>query len=66
MHTYCVKPIAANQKEFKDIIKVCNSNSKLILLQGFNNQWNEAALKMREWIKSDNGIGKMIGGECIC
>ena len=66
MHTFCVKPTAVNQNEFKNIIKVCNSNPKLMLLQGFNNQWNEAALKMREWMQSDKGIGKMIGGECIC
>ena len=21
---------------------------------------------MREWIQNDNGIGKMLGGECVC
>ena len=47
-------------------MNVYNSNPKLMLLQGFNIQWNEAALKMREWIQSDEGIGQMIGGECIC
>lgn len=66
MHTFCVKSIACNQKEFKDIMKAHNSNPKLMLLQGFNNQWNESALKMREWMQSDNGIGKMLGGECVC
>ena len=66
MHTFCVKSIACNQKEFKKIMKVHNSNPKLMLLQGFNCQWNEASLKMREWIKADNGIGKMLGGECVC
>ena len=65
MHTFCVKPIAHNQKEFKDIINAHNLNPKLMLLQGYNNQWNEAALKMREWIQSNKGIGKMLGGECI-
>ena len=66
MHTFCVKVIACNQKEFKSIMNVYNSNPKLMLLQGFNNQWNEAASKMREWMQSDKGIGKMLGGECIC
>jgi predicted dehydrogenase len=66
MHTFCVKPIARNQKEFKDIMNIHNLNPKLMLLQGYNNQWNEAALKMRRWMQSDRGIGKMLGGECIC
>jgi len=66
MHTFCVKPIAQNKKEFKEIMNTYNSNPKLMLLQGFNNQWNEAALKMREWMQNDDGIGKMLGGECLC
>ena len=37
-----------------------------MLVQGFNNQWNEAALKMKELMDEKNGIGKMIGGQCIC
>jgi len=66
MHTFCVKTIACNQEEFKEIMKVHDLNPKLMLVQGLNNQWNEAATKMRELLKSDNGIGKMLGGECIC
>ena len=66
MHTLCVKPIACNQQEFKNIISIHNSNPNLMLLQGFNNQCNEAALKMREWLIGDNGIGNMLGGECTC
>ena len=66
LHTFCVKSIASNQKEFKNIIKTSNARPELMLVQGFNNQWNEAALKMREWIQKENGIGKMLGGECIC
>ena len=66
MHTYCVKPIANNQKDFKKIMDVHKSIPELMLLQGFNNQWNEAAIKMREWLQSDKGIGKMLGGECVC
>ncbi len=66
LHTFCVKVIACNQKEFKDIMKVHHAKHEVMLVQGFNNQWNEAAVKMREWLQSDNGIGKMLGGECIC
>ena len=66
MHTFCVKSIACNKDEFKDIMDVHRNNPNLMLLQGFNNQWNEAASKMRQWIQSDKGIGKMLGGECVC
>ena len=66
MHTFCVKSIASNQKEFKSILKAHKANPNLMLVQGFNNQWNESAAKMREWIQSESGIGKMLGGECIC
>ena len=66
MHTFCVKVIACNQQEFKDIMNVHHQNPELMLVQGYNNQWNEAAVKMRDWLKSENGIGEMLGGECIC
>jgi len=66
MHTFCVKSIACNLKEFKETMDVYNSNPKLMLLQGYNIQWNEAALKMRELLQSDKGIGKMLGGLCVC
>ena len=66
MHTYCVKPIANNREDFLEIIKVHNTKNDLILLQGLNNQWNEAAMKMREWMQNDKIIGKMLGGECVC
>ena len=66
MHTLCVKAFACDQEEFKTIINIHNSNSELMLVQGFNIQWNEAASKMREWLQSENGIGEMIGGECFC
>ena len=66
MHTYCVKSIACDENEFENIIKVHKNNPDLILLQGYNNQWNEAAKKMRDLIQNENGIGKMLGGECVC
>jgi predicted dehydrogenase len=66
MHTFCVKTISCNQNGFKDIIKVHKKNEDLMLVQGLNNQWNEAALMMKEWLNSDEGIGEMLGGDCIC
>ena len=66
LNTYCVKPIAINQKELKKILQTYKRKKNLILLQGFNNQWNEAALKMKDLMNEKNGIGKMIGGQCIC
>ena len=65
MHTYCVKSIACNEDEFHQII-AHKQNPNLILIQGFNNQWNEAAKRMRDLLQNDNGIGKMLGGECVC
>ena len=66
MHTYCVKSIACNENEFQEIISAHKKNPDLILLQGLNNQWNEAAKKMRDLLQNEDGIGKMLGGECVC
>ena len=65
MHTFCVKTIACNQEEFSSIIAVKQSNEEVMLVQGLNNQWNEASAKMQEWLRSENGIGRMLGGECL-
>ena len=65
LHTYCVKSIALNKKEFKKIIIEKNKKKNLVFFQGYNNQWNEASLRMQELINSKDGIGKMIGGKCI-
>ena len=66
MHTFCVKTIACNQEEFSSIMTVKKSNEELMLVQGLNNQWNEASAKMQEWLRSESGIGRMLGGECLC
>ena len=66
MHTYCVKPIAMDKKEFKKVNTVIKKKKKLKFLQGFNNQWNEAAIYMKNLINKKNKIGKIIGGQCIC
>jgi predicted dehydrogenase len=66
MHTYCVKPVAMNKKEFKKVYSVAKNKKDLQFLQGYNNQWNEAATRMHEIINKNNTIGKIIGGQCIC
>ena len=38
MHTFCVKVIACNQEEFKDVMMVRHRNPELMLVQGFNKQ----------------------------
>ena len=53
MHTYCVKSIACNENEFQEIISAHKKNPDLILLQGLNNQWNEAAKKMRDLLQNE-------------
>ena len=65
MHTFCVKTIACDQEGFKSIMNVHNANPELMLVQGFNNQWNEAAEKMRELIQDKENFGKLLGGECL-
>jgi len=66
MHTFCVKVVACNQQDFKNVMKMHHMRPDLMLVQGLNNQWNESAAKMREWLQNENGIGEMLGGQCIC
>ena len=66
LHTYCVKPVAINKKEFKKIYKLINQKKNLQFLQGYNNQWNEAAIHMYKSIHEQKAIGKILGGQCIC
>jgi len=37
---------------------------ELMLVQGQNKRWNPAAAKMHKWLREENGIGEMLGGEC--
>lgn len=64
MHTLCVKPIACTQAEFREIMAARRPRPDLILVQGHNKRWNPAATKMREWLRGEQGIGEMLGGEC--
>ncbi len=62
LHVYCVKSISLNSNEFKKFYKIKKKYKNLVFLQGYNNQWNEAALKMREMVKKN--IGNILSGEC--
>ena len=64
LHTLCVKPVAVNQNEFRQIISVAKANPHLMLVQSQNMRWNPAATKMRDWLREEQGIGEMLGGEC--
>jgi len=66
LHTYCVKPVAINKKEFKKIYQLINKKKNLQFLQGYNNQWNEAAIHMYKTVREQKVIGKILGGQCIC
>ena len=63
MHTLCVKPIVTSQAEFRSVMDVRQACPNLMLVQGPNKRWNPAAAKMREWLREENGIGEMLGGE---
>ena len=65
LHTFCVKSIASNLNEFKKIIDVKNKHKDLKLVQGLNNQWNEASLKMQELLNDKNEFGDLKMGNCI-
>ena len=64
MHTLCVKPIATSQEEFRRITATSKKHPSLMVVQGQNKRWNPAASKMREWLREENGIGELLGGEC--
>ena len=66
MHTLAVKAIATNKHEFKKLIETYKKNPKLLLVQGLNNQWNEAATQMIKLVTDPDGMGKMLGGQCVC
>ncbi len=65
LHTFCVKPLALNSKEFKKIINLKNKNKNLILVQGQNNQWNDASIEMKKILNDKNIFGDFKLGYCI-
>ena len=64
-HTYCVKPLANNSDEMKRVLSAHKKNQNLILIQGLNNQWNEASLKMQEILNDKNLFGDFLMGNCL-
>lgn len=64
LHTLCVKPIATNQEEFREILRAWRARPELVLVQGQNKRWNPAAAQMRAWLREPDGVGEMLGGEC--
>ncbi len=65
LHTFCVKPIALNHKEFKKILKIKNQRKNLILVQGQNNQWNDASIEMNKILNDKKIFGSFKLGYCI-
>ena len=65
LHTFCVKPIACDIEEFKSIIKIKVSKPNLLLVQGQNNQWNEASIKMKSIIQDKTIFGEFLNGHCL-
>jgi predicted dehydrogenase len=59
-----VKPVATTQDEFLAILDARKKRPDLMLVQGQNKRWNPAAVRMREWLREEIGIGEMLGGEC--
>ena len=64
LHTFCVKSIACEMKDFKKIIEVKKKYKKLKLVQGLNNQWNEASIKMQELLNDKKNFGELMIGNC--
>jgi predicted dehydrogenase len=64
LHTLCVKPVATTQDELRTILDAHRKHPELMLVQGQNKRWNPAAVQMRDWLREEDGIGEMVGGEC--
>ena len=65
LNTFCVKAIACDLEEFKKILKQKEKKKDLVLVQGLNNQWNEASLQMQNLIKDKSFFGEFQQGHCI-
>jgi predicted dehydrogenase len=64
LHTLCVKPVATTQDELHTILEARREHPELMLVQGQNKRWNPAAAQMRNWLRDEDGIGELLGGEC--
>jgi len=65
LHTLCVKPISLNFQDFKKIMKIKSKKRNLLLIQGQNNQWNDASLQMKNIINDKNLYGNFKLGYCV-
>ena len=41
-------------------------NKNLLLVQGLNNQWSDASLKMAETLNDKDKFGEFLVGYCVC
>ena len=64
LNVFCVKSIANNLDEFEKILSYKKKSKDLILVQGHNNQWNEASLYMQKLLKNKSLFGNFISGYC--
>ena len=65
LHTFCVKSMICKLSELNKIVNVKKKYKKLKLVQGMNNQWNEASLKMQEILNDKDEFGILKMGSCI-
>ena len=66
LHTFCVKSIACNIEEFKKILAAKKRNKKFLLINGLNNRWSDASLKMQDLLNDKEKFGDFLIGYCIC
>lgn len=66
LHTLCVKSIACNIAEFKKILEAKKKNKNYLLVNGLNNRWSEASLKMQGLLNDKDKFGDFLLGYCIC
>ena len=64
LHTFCVKSISCDIENFVRIVKVKNEKKNLLLVQGLNNQWNEASITMQNILKDKDLFGETLFGSC--
>lgn len=64
LHTFCIKAIACNIEEFKNILKIKNKK-KLILVQGLNNKFSKASFEMKKILSDKSKFGEFVIGSCI-
>ncbi len=66
LHTLCVKSIACNIEEFKKILAAKKRNKNFLLINGLNNRWSDASLKMQDLLNDKDKFGDFLLGYCIC